>query len=135
MSRGNNGIHTFAVRNVDEECGNDADYSIRRRHVVISDEVRLQRGTEEGFNETRSCFVCTILRVLLGCLEWALLFRYYQPDLASYMTQTISSMEKLRALIERGESAAYAGGELIMDGGDTEGQNANSTSIPLLGDR
>ena len=127
--------HTFSIRMVDEESGNTED-RIRGRYITVSDEVRLQRGTEEGFNErTRSCFISTILRVLLGFLEWALLFRYYQPDLASYMTQTISSMEKLRALIERGESAAYAGGELVMDGDDMGGENANNKIIPLLGDR
>ena len=67
-------------------------------------------------------------------LEWVLLFRWYQPDLASYMQKTISSMDKLRTLMEQGESAAYACGELIMEGDDWEGKNENETfSTPLLG--
>ena len=54
-------------------------------------------------------------------MEWVLLL-WYQPDLVSYMQQTISSMNKLRALMERGESVAYAGGgELTTDSNDLMG--------------
>ena len=59
-----------------------------------------------------------------------LCIRLYKPDLASYIQHTISSMEKLLTLVERGESAAYAGGELIMDVNDLEEGNAMGT--PLL---
>ena len=95
--------------------------------MVISDEVRLQRGGGKGFDGTRSgFFIFSILRFLLGIVEWALLL-WYQPDLVSYMQQTISSMNELRALMERGESAAYAGGgELTTDSND-------SMDTPLLG--
>ena len=116
--------HSFSIRMSDEESSSTEH---RGRCVVISDEVRLQRGGGEGFDGTRSGFcICSILRFLLGIVEWALLL-WYQPDLASYMQQTISSMNKLRALMERGESAAYAGGcEMTKDSNDSMG-------TPLLG--
>jgi len=121
--------HTYTIRMSDKESG---IANGERRRVIISDEVRLQRGDKEGFNGARrNCCIYSILRFLLGFLEWVLCFQLYQPDLASYMQQTISSMEKLRTLVERGESAAYAGGELIMDGDDLEEGNAMGT--PLLG--
>lgn len=121
--------HSFNIRMSDEESSSTAH---RGRCVVISDEVRLQRGGgDEGFDGTRSsCCICSILRFLLGIVEWALLL-WYQPDLASYMQQTISSMNKLRALMEHGESAAYADG----NDWDWEGANSNGTTMgtPLLG--
>eukprot|EP00571_Detonula_confervacea_P011438 CAMPEP_0172304062 /NCGR_PEP_ID=MMETSP1058-20130122/5519_1 /TAXON_ID=83371 /ORGANISM="Detonula confervacea, Strain CCMP 353" /LENGTH=658 /DNA_ID=CAMNT_0013015135 /DNA_START=44 /DNA_END=2020 /DNA_ORIENTATION=+ len=127
--------HTFNIRMSDYESGT-ADNS---QCIMISDEVRLQRGGDEDFNGTRrkirSCCICSVIRFILRFLEWALFFRWYQPDLASYMQQTISSMEKLGALVERGESAAYAGGELIIDGDDWGGENANNETMgtPLIG--
>jgi len=131
--------HTFRIRIKDEEeaaieIGGPGS-STSRRCVVISDEVRLQRDEDNSFNGMqRSCCLCFILRFILGFLERAILFRWYKPDLASYMQQTISSMEKLRSLVERGESAAYHGGELIMDDEQWQSGNDNrSLGTPLLG--
>jgi hypothetical protein len=128
--------HTFHVSVVsDEEYGG----GMGRQKIVISDEVRLQReGDEVGFNGKRNgyCY-CALFRVLFALLEWITVL-WYQPDLASYMAQTISSMEKLRTLIERGgETAAHAGGELVMEADDWEGGGGGdgNTSMrsPLLG--
>lgn len=125
--------HTFTIRMSDHESGITAENG---QCIIISDEVRLQRGCDNDFNGTRIranslCGICSVIRLILGFLEWALFFRWCQPDLASYMQQTISSMNKLRAVVERGESAAYAGGELIVDGDDWEGTDIMGT--PLLG--
>lgn len=125
-------FHTFKVRiSNDEEIGDC---------VIISDEVRLQRGgvDDDFIGRTRRtcCSICSIFRVILCVLEWVLLCRWYQPDMASYMQQSCSSLEKLRSLVERGgESAAYhGGGELIMGGEDCQGENATRTlGSPLLG--
>ena len=133
--------HTFNVRiSNDEEIGDAATAINNRQYVVISDEVRLQRGgvDDDFFGRTRrtSCCICYTFRFILGLLEWALLYRWYQPDLASYMHQSCSSLEKLRSLVERGgESAAYhGGGELITLGDDWQGENATRTlGSPLLG--
>jgi len=125
---GTTAYHTFTIRQRDDEESNNSI----RQCVVISDEVRLQRGVDSDFNGTvRSCCVCTFVRFIFGFLN--VLFRWYQPDLASYMQQTISSMEKLRSLVERGESAAYSsGGEMIIDGShDSEVRKVDET--PLLG--
>mmetsp|Transcript_38358 Transcript_38358/g.92505 ORF Transcript_38358/g.92505 Transcript_38358/m.92505 type:complete len:470 (-) Transcript_38358:160-1569(-) len=124
--------HTFKVRMSDVESG----ITDNTQSVVISDEVQLRKGSDDEFDVTRrrSC-ICSLFRFLLGFLERALFFRWYQPDLASYMQQTISSMDKLRTLVQRGESAAYAGGELIMVGDDWEGKNGNGNlamGTPLL---
>ncbi|KAL3768139.1 hypothetical protein ACHAW5_001280 [Stephanodiscus triporus] len=133
--------HTFNVRiSNDEEIGDAATAINNRQYVVISDEVRLQRGSvdDDFFGRTRrtNCCICYLFRFILGLLEWALLYRWYQPDLASYMHQSCSSLEKLRSLVERGgESAAYHGsGELITLGDDWQGENAMRTlGNPLLG--
>ncbi|KAL7538204.1 hypothetical protein ACHAXR_009077 [Thalassiosira sp. AJA248-18] len=127
LLKGTMAYHTFSIRVSDEECGTAEN----RRCVVISDEVRLQRGGDDGLNGTRGCWVCSFFRCLLGFLEWVLFFRWYQPDLTSFMHQTMSSMEKLRTLVERGESSAYAGGQLIVNGEDPEGESTIGT--PLLG--
>jgi hypothetical protein len=130
--------HTFHVSVVsDEEYG--VGGSMGGQKIVISDEVRLQReGDDEvGFNGKRNgyCY-CAVFRVLFALLEWITVL-WYQPDLASYMAQTISSMEKLRTLIERGETGAHAGGELVMEAEDWEGGGGGdgNTSMrsPLLG--
>ena len=125
---GTTAFHTFTIRQRDDEESNDSN----RQCVVISDEVRLQRGVDSDFNGTvRSCYVCTFVRFIFGFLN--VLFRWYQPDLASYMQQTISSMENLRSLVERGESAAYSsGGEVIIDGDHDTAVNRVDKK-PLLG--
>lgn len=125
--------HTFRIRISNEEDGSCSGTS--RRYVTISDEVRLQRDQDNDFNGIRrSCCLCLILRFMLGLLERAILIRWYKPDLASYMQQTVSSMEKLRSLVERGESAAYHGGELIMNDEEWQGGSDNGTlRSPLLG--
>eukprot|EP00580_Thalassiosira_gravida_P015043 CAMPEP_0201666986 /NCGR_PEP_ID=MMETSP0494-20130426/10665_1 /ASSEMBLY_ACC=CAM_ASM_000839 /TAXON_ID=420259 /ORGANISM="Thalassiosira gravida, Strain GMp14c1" /LENGTH=712 /DNA_ID=CAMNT_0048146571 /DNA_START=435 /DNA_END=2573 /DNA_ORIENTATION=- len=134
--------HTFTIRMSDDEESSSIDNvgNNNGRHVVISDEVRLQRGGNDDdgvFDGTRRrrsrlCCIGSMFHFLFGLLEWALY--WYQPDLTSYMQQTISSMNNLRVLVERGESAAYAGGELIMDGNDWEGENVDGTmGAPLLG--
>ena len=125
---GTTAYHTFTIRQRDDEESNDRN----RQCVVVSDEVRLQRGADSDFNGTvRSCCVCTFVRFIFGVLN--VLFRWYQPDLASYMQQTISSMEKLRSLVERGESAAYSSsGEMIIDG-DHGSEVGRVDETPLLG--
>ena len=125
---GTTAYHTFTIRQRDDEESNDGN----RKCVVISDEVRLQRDVDSDFNGTvRSCCVCSFVRFIFGFLN--VLFRWYQPDLASYMQQTISSMEKLRSLVERGESAAYSsGGEVIIDG-DHDSNVGRVDETPLLG--
>jgi hypothetical protein len=131
--------HTFNVQiSNDEEIGDAACNNVR--YVVISDEVRLQiGGTDDDFvGRTRrtSCCVCSLFRFVLGLLEWAMFYRWYHPDLASYMQQSCSSLERLRSLIESGgESSAYHGcGELITGGDDWHGRDATDTlGIPLLG--
>lgn len=129
--------HTFHLNVVTDD---DEEYGVGimggRQKIVITDEVRLQReGDEVGLNGKRNgyCY-CALFRVLFALFEWITVL-WYQPDLASYMAQTISSMEKLRTLIERGESAAHAGGELVMEADDWEGGGGNNTSMrsPLLG--
>ena len=126
FQKGTMAYHSFKVEASDVENGTTEN----RRCITITDEVRLQRGGDEGLDETRrTCFIFSILRFLLGFLEWILLFRWYQPDLASYIQQTKSSLEKLRNLIERGESSAYAGGQLIVDGDDS----GDAINTPLLG--
>jgi len=128
--------HTFHLNVVTDD---DEEYGVSmggRQKIVITDEVRLQReGEEVGLNGKRNgYYYCALLRVLFALFEWITVL-WYQPDLASYMAQTISSMEKLRTLIERGESAAHAGGELVMEADDWEGGGGNNTSMrsPLLG--
>jgi len=128
--------HTFHLNVVTDD--DDEEYSAGmggRQKIVITDEVRLQReGDEVGLNGKRNgyCY-CALLRVLFALFEWITVL-WYQPDLASYMAQTISSMEKLRTLIERGESAAHSGGELVMEADDWEGGGGNtSMRYPLLG--
>ena len=125
---GTTAYHTFTIRQRDDEESNDGN----RKCVVISDEVRLQRDVDSDFNGTvRNCCVCTFVRFIFGFLN--VLFRWYQPDLASYMQQTISSMEKLRSLVERGESAAYSSsGEVIIDG-DHGSEVGRVDETPLLG--
>ncbi|KAK1741376.1 hypothetical protein QTG54_007854 [Skeletonema marinoi] len=126
--------HTFhlSVMAGDEEYG----VGMGGQKIVIMDEVRLQReGDEVGLNGKRNgyCY-CALFRVFFALFEWITVL-WYQPDLASYMAQTISSMEKLRTLIERGESAAHAGGELVMEADDWESGDGVDTSMqyPLLG--
>lgn len=139
--------HTFHVSVVnvdeDEEIGLGMGFTGigSRQKIVISDEVRLQReGDDEGgfINGGRKrngyCY-CALFRVLFSIIEWVTVL-WYQPDLASYMSQTISSMEKLRTLIEcGGETGAYASGELVMEAEDWEEGNRGNISIrsPLLG--
>lgn len=139
--------HTFhvSVVNVDEDeeigLGMGLGGIGSRQKIVISDEVRLQReGDDEGgfINGGRKrngyCY-CALFRVLFSIIEWITVL-WYQPDLASYMSQTISSMEKLRTLIEcGGETGAYASGELVMEAEDWEEGGRGNTSIrsPLLG--
>ena len=127
--------HTFHFNIVaDEEYG----VSTGSQKIVITNEVRLQReGDEVGSNGKRNGYCnCAFFRILFALIEWITVL-WYQPDLASYMAQTISSMEKLRTLIERGESAAHAGGELVMEAEDWEGggDGGGNTSMrsPLLG--
>ena len=129
--------HTFTVRISDdgEEVGNDM------RCVVISDEVRLQRGGVDddfiGTKRNKSCCICSIVNVILGLIEWVLFYRWYQPDLASYMQQSCASLENLRSLVERGGSSTechHSNGEIIMDGNDWQGENVTQTlRSPLLG--
>ncbi|KAL7548012.1 hypothetical protein ACHAWF_011294 [Thalassiosira exigua] len=96
--------HTFNIRMADEEGGTTDG----RRCVVVSDEVQLERGDSNDIGmATKSCFMCSVLRVLVRFLEWTLMFRWCRPDLTSYMQQSITSMSKLRTLVERGESAVY----------------------------
>lgn len=137
--------HTFHVSVVnvdeDEEIGLGLGGMGSRQKIVISDEVRLQReGDDEGgfINGGRKrngyCY-CALFRVLFSIIEWITVL-WYQPDLASYMSQTISSMEKLRTIIEcGGETGAYASGELVMEAEDWEEGGRGNTSIrsPLLG--
>ena len=139
--------HTFhvSVVNVDEDeeigLGMGLGGMGSRQKIVISDEVRLQReGDDEGgfMNGGRKrngyCY-CALFRVLFSIIEWITVL-WYQPDFASYMSQTISSMEKLRVLIEcGGETGAYASGELVMEAEDWEEGGRGNTSIrsPLLG--
>lgn len=86
-------FHNFNVR-MQNDC------------IVISDEVQLDRSGEEGTSYHFYCF-CRIASGLFKVLQWTLI-RWYQPDLASYMSQTSTSMEKLRMLIYKGEEGAYA---------------------------
>jgi hypothetical protein len=108
----------------------DFNVKMDEERIVVSDEVRLHRNEADCF-----CF-CWIMRLIFRMFEW-ILVRWYQPDLASYMSQTAASMEKLRRLIERGEGAAYASDELMMERDDWEGGGNNDAttliSSPLLG--
>lgn len=115
-SNGMTVYHSFNVR-VDDE------------RMIISDEVRLHRS--EVQNRYYFCCICGLLRAFFRIVEW-LLFRWYQPDLASYMSQTKSSLEKLRNLVERGEGGAYATDELVMEGDEWD-KNTALISAPLLG--
>ena len=125
LCNGTVAFHSFTVRVWDEESG------VGNQRLVVSDEVRLQRGGDEALSGNRSCGYCLILRLLIRFIEW-LFLRSYQPDLASFMSQTISSMEVLRLLIERGESAAYVGNELVVEISDWEG-GGDTPDAPLLG--
>ena len=120
---GTTAYHTFTIQS---GCANDENGGSTRQCVVVSDEVRLQRGSD--FNETRSrgWYICSIFRCIIGFIE--LFIRWYRPDEISYMHQTISSMNKLRSLVERGESATCDYGELIVDGDEQM-----MLSTPLLG--
>ena len=110
------------------------DFNVRmeqEHRIVVADEVRLQRVEAES--SYFYCFFCSILRWIMRVIQWVFV-RWYQPDLASYMSQTTASMEKLRLLIERGEGAAFAADEFVMEGGDLEGgENVTLISAPLLG--
>jgi hypothetical protein len=131
--------HTFTVRISDDvnEVGDDG-----MRCIVISDEVRLQRGGVDddfiGKTRTKTCCVCSILTIILGLLEWVLLFRWYRPDLASYMQQSCTSLEKLRSLVEQGGRVSgyhHNDGEIIMHGHDWHDDNDVTQTLrsPLLG--
>ena len=109
-SSGTTAHHTFTIRMSDDDetsVGNENDD--HRRCIVVSDEVRLSNSAADSdFSETRrSWHLCCFL---FGLFER--LFRWYQPDLASYLQQTITSMDKLRLLVERGETDRYATGSL-----------------------
>ncbi|KAL9180701.1 hypothetical protein ACHAXT_011154 [Thalassiosira profunda] len=121
--------HAFEIRVSDEETV----AANGRRCVVISDEVRLKRGGDDFDEARRTGCVWSIFLFLMGALKWALCFRLYKPDLPSYMQQSVSSLERLRNLVERGESAAYAGAELIADSSDGSDNATDSLSMPLLG--
>ncbi|KAL7470694.1 hypothetical protein ACHAXS_010945 [Conticribra weissflogii] len=123
--KGTLAYHTFNVRAVEDENG---------QRIVITDEVRLQRDGDGNFNgDSFVCGYCIIFRLLFVLIEW-FLFRWYQPDLASFMSQTMSSLMKLRDLIERGETMAYAGDDIATDRNNSEGGNsADMISAPLLG--
>jgi hypothetical protein len=111
------------------------DFNVRmdENQVIVTDEVRLHRSKDDHDSYYFSCFLCGIIHWFMRVFGWILL-RWYQPDLASYMSQTTASMEKLRRLIERGEGAAYASEQLVMEGGDWDGgDNATLISAPLLG--
>ena len=130
--------HTFTVRISDDvnEVGDDG-----MRCIVISDEVRLQRGGVDddfiGKTRNKTCCVCSILNIILGLLEWVLLFRWYRPDLASYMQQSCTSLEKLRSLVEQGGRVSgyhHNDGEIIMNGHGWHDENVTQTlRSPLLG--
>jgi hypothetical protein len=138
-SSGTMAYHTFNVRiSNDEEIGDAA--SNNGRCIVISDEVRLQIGGADddfvGRTRRTSCCICSLFHFVFGILKWAMFYRCYQPDLASYMQQSCSSLERLRTLIERGgESAAYHGcQESVTDDDEWRGRDANDTlGRPLLG--
>ena len=101
--------------------------------VVIADEVRLHRLEENKRIYYFFCFICGMVRWFWRVIKW-ISMKWYQPDLASYMSQTAMSMEKLRILIERGEVAAFASEKLVIEGSDWEGgENATLISAPLLG--
>jgi len=128
---GTTAYHAFSIRMNDEE----SSAANQRRCIVVSDEVRLQRGADEGFDGARSSFfICSIFRFLFAFLEWALL-SWYRPDLVSYQSQTISSLNKLRVLVERGESAAYSGNGERMTESNAWGQPSSNKTMdtPLLG--
>jgi hypothetical protein len=144
--RGTMAHHTFNVNVVtdveeEEEIGvrGGGVGMVRRQKIVITDEVRLQKEGDDNSNGKRNGYYCycALFRILFHLLEWITVL-WYQPDLASYMAQTISSMEKLRTLIERGgETTAYHGEELVMeedDWGDGGADNVNSSiRTALLG--
>lgn len=136
--------HTFTVRISDDgdEVGDDnITTNNNMRCIVISDEVRLQRGGVDddfiGKTRNKSCCICSIVKVILGLLEWMLLFRWYRPDLASYMQQSCTSLEKLRSLVEQGGRVSgyqHNDGETIMNGNDWQDNNVTQTlRSPLLG--
>jgi len=121
--KGTMAYHTFYVRAVEDESG---------QRIVISDEVRLQRDGDDC-GDRFDCRYCFIFRLLFMSIEW-FLFRWYQPDLASFMSQTMSSFMKLRDLIERGETMAYAGGNIATAQNFIEERNLDDViSAPLLG--
>ncbi|KAL7516024.1 hypothetical protein ACHAWX_001083 [Stephanocyclus meneghinianus] len=106
------------------------DFNVKREgeRIVILDEVRLHPSDEEDEGGRRYyfyCFLCVMIRFIWRLVEW-MFVRWYQPDLASYMAQTVTSLEKLRMLIE--QEAAQ------MEREDLEGgNNADLISAPLLG--
>ncbi|KAL7486655.1 hypothetical protein ACHAW6_013087 [Cyclotella cf. meneghiniana] len=106
------------------------DFNVKREgeRIVILDEVRLHPSDEEEEGGRRYyfyCFLCAMIRFIWRLVEW-MFVRWYQPDLASYMAQTVTSLEKLRMLIE--QEAAQ------MEREDLEGgNNADLISAPLLG--
>ena len=109
-SSGTTAHHTFTVRmSDDDETSVGNENHDHRRCIVVSDEVRLSNSAADSdFSEMRrSWHLCCFL---FGLFER--LFRWYQPDLASYLQQTITSMDKLRLLVERGETDRYATGSL-----------------------
>lgn len=136
--------HTFTVRISDDgdEVGEDGiTVNNNMRWIVISDEVRLQHGGVDddfiGKTRNKSCCICSIINTIVGVLEWVLLFRWYRPDLASYMQQSCTSLEKLRSLVEQGgRSSTYHHneGEIIMNGIDWQDEIVTQTlRRPLLG--
>ena len=111
------------------------DFNVRMEdaRIVVSDEVRLNRSEEEQNGFYLYCSLCMLIRWFFRTMEW-LFVKWYQPDLASYMSQTSASMEKLRILIKRGEEAAYAPDQLILEGEDWNSGDKNTLiSTPLLG--
>lgn len=121
--RGTMAYHTFNVRAVEDESG---------QRIVISDEVRLQRDGDDC-GDRLDCGYCFIFRLLFMSIEW-FLFQWYRPDLASFMSQTMSSFMKLRDLIERGETMAYSGGNFATAQNYIEERNLDDViSAPLLG--
>lgn len=136
--------HTFTIRISDDgdEFGEDIiTANNNMRCIVISDEVRLQRGGVDddfiGKTRNKKCCICSIIHIIVGVLEWVLLFRWIRPDLASYMQQSCTSLEKLRSLVEKGGKVSgyqHNDGEIIMNGNDWQDENATQTlHSPLLG--
>ena len=102
--------------------------------ILIADDVRLHRLEDSQMSYYSFCCLCGMLRWFWRVIKW-ISIKWYQPDLASYMSQTTSSMEKLKILIERGEVVAFASEKLVMEGNNWECGDNNATliSAPLLG--